>query len=332
MKTTSLPTSHANEVKWNSTKFLNEYIPLKNNAKRPNVYNKIKFLRVNEYYNTIIIVRQGFYTTEQGNRVTLPPVDPMIHNTVFYKNAFQVDKPSVGPTAVEVINDDCLTVGIRLKKEGYHPAILNMASRHNPGGGVITGAGAQEETLFRRTNLYLSLYQFAPYAEQYGLQASNNQYPLDRNFGGVYTPSATIFREPENQGFRLMEEPEEMAFIAVAGINQPDLTPGGLIVPNLVEPVKNKIRTIFRIGLQHDHDALVLGALGCGAFKNPPQHIAQLFHEVLQEDEFHHKFKLIVFSILEDHNAYHAHNPEGNFKPFAREFKGMERSAIHPIH
>ena len=57
------------------------------------------------------------------------------------------------PTIVEVQNIDCLYAGTQLKEQGYNPAVLNMASRRNPGGGVVTGAGAQEETLFRRTNL-----------------------------------------------------------------------------------------------------------------------------------------------------------------------------------
>lgn len=56
-----------------------------------------------------------------------------------------------------------------------------------------------------------------------------------------------------------------------------------MIANHHVEPIKNKIRTIFRIGLIHGHDSLVLGALGCGAFRNPPRHVARLFHEVMDE-------------------------------------------------
>jgi uncharacterized protein (TIGR02452 family) len=93
-----------------------------------------------------------------------------------------------------------------------------------------------------------------------------------------------------------------------------------MIKDHLIEGIKNKIRTILRIGLENGHDSLVLGALGCGAFSNPPKHIAKLFHEVLDEVEFANKYKYIVFAVLEDHNSKKAHNPEGNFLPFYNEF------------
>ena len=111
-------------------------------------------------------------------------------------------------------------------------------------------------------------------------------------------------------------------------MNRPDLTAEGMIADHHVEPIKNKIRTIFRIGLAHGHDSLVLGALGCGAFRNPPRHVARLFYEVMDELEFKNKYRRIVFAILDDHNAHQSHNPEGNYKPFADEFAGMDEPRL----
>ena len=42
--------------------------------------------------------------------------------------------------------------------------------------------------------------------------------------------------------------------------------------------------------------------------------------DVMDEPEFKNRYRLIVFAILNDHNAHQKHNPEGNFKPFADEF------------
>ncbi len=82
----------------------------------------------------------------------------------------------------------------------------------------------------------------------------------------------------------------------------------------------DKIRTIFRIGIHQGHDSLVLSALGCGAFANPPAHIAKLFHQVIEEPEFKGAFKLIDFAILDGYRTGLRHNPEGNLVPFQREF------------
>ena len=288
-------------------------------------YYKVKELRVREFRNTVELVNNGFYYTEEGNRVILEQTENMVAGTRFYSNAFNVVDIAEcqQETSIEVVNADCLDVGVRLLNMGFNPSILNMASRQNPGGGVTKGAAAQEETIFRRTNIFRSLYQFAPYAGQYGVAKSELQYPLDRNFGGVYSPYVSIFRSDEKSGYKLLSTPKEIAFISVAGMNRPTLTDDGMIVYSLVEPIKNKIRTIFRIGLKHGHDSLVLGALGCGAFCNPPRHIARLFHEVIIEKEFANKYKHIVFAILEDHNSHKAHNTEGNYFPFKREFEKM---------
>lgn len=59
--------------------------------------------------------------------------------------------------SVTVINKECLDAGLEYKNMGFNPVVLNMASDIHPGGGYRTGAGAQEESLFRRTNLHMCL-------------------------------------------------------------------------------------------------------------------------------------------------------------------------------
>lgn len=305
--------------------FLNQYRSAIQKVANGNIsaYDQIKRLRMSVFRNTVDIVNHGFYISESGIRVAFPDDIQMCRNTVFYDA--EIVPSNVNNNGLQtkflVLNDDCLNVGLSLQKKGYNPAVLNMASRRNPGGGVVSGAGAQEEGLFRRTNLFRSLYQFVPYAGQYGVKCSHSfQYPLNRDFGGIYTPEALLFREDELHGYKLMDTIERFSFISVAGINHPDLKDAMHLADSMIEGTKNKMRTILRIGLHHRHDSLVLGALGCGAFCNPPSHIAQLFHEVFEEPEFKNKYRIVSFAVLDDHNAHKAHNPEGNYKPFVEEF------------
>lgn len=286
--------------------------------------NDMRTMRAKVFQRTVAMVTEGYYITPNGKRIEFPDDTAMMQNTKFYSEPITVENLPFReiPTVVRVENIDCLYAAKELLDKKYNPAVLNMASRQNPGGGVHTGSAAQEENLFRRSNLFKSMFRFASYADSYGLEKSLHQYPLDRNFGGIYIPDAIVFRDSEQKGYALLENYYSVSFITVPGVNRPELDAKGLIIPALIEPVKNKIRTIFRIGLAHGHDSLVLGALGCGAFKNPPAHIAKLFHEVMNEEEFKNKYRLLYFAILEDHNSGCEHNPDGNLLPFYKEFIG----------
>lgn len=309
---------------WDADQWASEFKALSKavrDYKSRSAADDIRTMRAEVFMHTVNVVKQGYYDTGSGERIEIPDDSELIRNTRFYKEEIPlVDSNRRFATEISVENIDCLLAAKRLQDEGFNVVVLNMASRQNPGGGVYGGAGAQEENLFRRSNLFRSMFQFAPYASQYGVHKSSCQYPLDRNFGGVYTPNALVFRDTEDNGYKLLGTPYCVSFIAVPAINRPELDADGMIAESLVEPVKNKMRTIFRIGFLHGHDALVLGALGCGAFRNPPRHVARLFHEILEEPEFKNIYRKIVFAILDDHNAYKEHNPEGNFKPFTEEF------------
>ncbi len=269
------------------------------------------------FAETMRICRRGGYVTPLGAEVRLPSTDEVLKASVFYQNPPRVDSVAVADSCVcDAVNDDCIEAARKLVEEGHRPIMLNMANRHTPGGGVLNGARAQEESLFRQSNLCVSLYQYDEYhARLLDLSLGNGRYPMDRETGGIYSGRVMFFRTSSRNGDALVEKPFECAVVSVAAINRPDLTPDGRLVDWAVVATKNKIRTMFRIGLLHGHDAIVLGAWGCGAFRNPPEHMAQLFHEVLDEDEFARKYRVVRFAVIEDHNSRHS-----NFAPFDRQF------------
>lgn len=276
-------------------------------------------LRKKVWENTLSIVKAGGYTLPDGIRRSLSRSGEAAGKSVFYREEFhpQVSRAD-HPAEITVTSEDCLDAAHRWVTEGRTVSVLNMASRRNPGGGVRNGAGAQEEYLFRCSDYYLSLYPYAEYASMYGLEKSEHQYPLDRNYGGIYSPDVTVFRSSEESGYALLEQPWKVNMIAVAGMNSPEVTDvnGELqVAPWLVEGVKNKIRTILRIACDQGQKNLVLGALGCGAFHNPPRHTARLLREVLCEQEFAGAFDRICFAVKSSHSSH----GNGNFRAFYEE-------------
>ncbi|CAF4930143.1 unnamed protein product [Rotaria sp. Silwood1] len=85
------------------------------------------------------------------------------------------------------------------------------------------------------------------------------------------------------------------------------------------------LENIFAIAHHHKHDCLVLSAFGCGAFKNPPEHVALLFKSVIYQ--YAGYFKTIYFAIVDDHNTGNRINPDGNFLPFKTILDGLN---VHP--
>ena len=276
--------------------------------------------RITVFEENLELFAQGSYQTPDGKTINLRAFEPEWYDEPF---ELEAESPLPESTKIEVINDDCIEVTRRLKNEGYDVAVLNMASLSHPGGGVENGSGAQEEQLCRRSNLVMSLYQFKKEKvwahPELRLKSWPEQYPMHPRFGGIYSPDVVFFRESEARSYELSNRPFKAAVISVAAISHPPLDAQGLMLPKGQEQTKDKIRTILRIGMEHCHDALVLGAIGCGAFANPPAQIARLFHEVFEEPEFKDQFKKIVFAILEDNNS-RRNSATGNYLPFKKEF------------
>lgn len=76
----------------------------------------------------------------------------------------------------------------------------------------------------------------------------------------------------------------------------------------LAQLLTSRIRRIFEIAAANGNEALILGAFGCGAFKNPPIVVAKVFAEQLQA--FRGCFKAIEFAV------FHTEREAGNYNAF----------------
>jgi len=273
--------------------------------------------RVKEYENTVALCNKGFYTIN-GNEIHIDGLDDyMVHGTRFYNKKIRTDYTEYPryETEIKVVNNDCLYEAKKMIDNGLRPAVLNMASFHTPGGGVTRGSSAQEENLFRRTNLFKSLYQFHDIGKDFGIEQKEERYPLDYNYGGIYSPRVIVFKESDDADYKLMEEPFYVDVVTLPAVKNPK-TKNGKIVPWVETVIKNKIRQILDIALSNGNDSLVLSAFGCGAYGTPPEEMAKFFADVLASEKYQGLFKVVHFAIIDLSSTNGEHNPNGNIKPF----------------
>lgn len=180
---------------------------------------------------------------------------------------------------IQVVNSDSVSALTEWCKIGK-TAVLNMASHKRPGGGVINGARAQEECLFRCSNL--------------GHVISTDFYPLQDN-ELLWTKDAIFFKDVN---YAYMKD----VSVDVITIAAPNLNGLGRFhkMTNYEELTKDKIRLMLSMAIKNNIDNIILGAWGCGVFGNKPDKMAKMFKDVLDEG---YKFNNVIFAIINDHNS-----------------------------
>lgn len=186
--------------------------------------------------------------------------------------------PIYDHTFIDVINSDTFLACSQYVKQGYNVVALNMACERNPGGGVRKGSSAQEEDCFRRSNYFQSL--------------TPDFYPLPPETC-IYTPIVTVIKDEK---YKLLDEPFIVSMIACAATRNPLLLENGdYKYPIDRKTMLDKINQIFQIAYLHNKDTIILSALGCGAFHNPPIEVAQMFNEIMTK--YKGCFKNLIYAV-----------------------------------
>ena len=212
-------------------------------------------------------------------------------------------------TYIYAENIDFIEKALEMTSREPYTAVLNPASATRAGGGVRNGSKALEETICRRSNLLIGLEKFAKESGEYNPPLSQLEL--------IWTPLVSIYRD---SSYKTMPKPKTINVITAAALNHPSLNLDFTFQKNQEDLMKKKIRMVLRQAIQIGIVSLVLPAWGCGAFKCPAKEVARCFDEVFKEPEFTGAFMEICFAILDDRNATHEFNPEGNFKPFLDRF------------
>ncbi len=238
----------------------------------------------------LTIMRAGEYRTEAGEVDLRGALSAAVAATRTVGPGVRTIVPERrhASTSVFVENTDCLQAARRLVDRGLDVAVLNFASAKNPGGGFLSGARAQEESICRASGLFVCL-EHSPMYEHH----RQRHDPLYSTWV-VHSPNVPVFRE----GAELLAEPWSVSFLSSPAPNAKVVLGRSPERRGEVEAaMRERIDAVFTVAAQAKHDALVLGAWGCGAFGNDSSMVAGLFADAVAR--WQGCFAALSFAILD---------------------------------
>lgn len=257
-------------------------------------------------YETLDILEAGHYMNQHNKQVDISKdLQTAVDNTVLYKpddfdTVFKqrdllLQSVRHTPVSISVTGETTFAAARRLvTAEGIKEVCcLNFASAKNPGGGFLGGAQAQEEALARASGLYASL------------KTKQEMYDFNRHHSTllytdqmIYTPQVPVFRDDNDE---LLDQHYCVAILTSPAVNAGALRNNDPERLKEMEPVMlSRIEKLLSVAVVHGQTTLVLGAWGCGVFRNDPNDIARWFaHHLLHNDTFKHAFRQIVFAVYD---------------------------------
>lgn len=199
----------------------------------------------------------------------------------------QIPSPRFERTAVTVPAQTTQQAAQEL--HGPATAILNFASARNPGGGFLGGARAQEEEVCRCSGLYPTLLTQPEY------------YDFHRGHRSLLYSDRIIY-SPDVPFFRISAKAAYLPPFTVSVLTAPAPNAGAMEQRNLVDEA-TRIPSVFArrwenllaLAASERMETLVLGAWGCGAFRNDAESVAET--ALAAVERYRGVFRTIAFAI-----------------------------------
>ena len=234
---------------------------------------------------------------------------------VKYTEIFAPSEYKYDSTMVYVVNMDTLNLMMELKKKGAKKVCgMVMASPDTPGGVYkIKPIFSQEENIFVRTGISQVIHDRCFYLDVGGadgtakgpsIEKLDSCYPL-ADGSCLYAKDVKILRGDDASGYKFLSNDEryDVDFVMVPGVNMKKVSESeqGVFTSRYALMMRAKISVALAACVHNGASVLVLSALGCGTFKNSPEHIAAIFEAVIQQ--YAGCFEEIYFGIYDSENS-----------------------------
>lgn len=218
-------------------------------------------------------------------------------------------------TAIELVATDTISAAVaeHNKDTGKRICILNFASYKTPGGGFLGGSLAQEEAICHCTNLYPHLlenwewYENHKNTKHYG--AYTNECLVSHNVTVIADMPGNYIKESDRFTIDVITcaAPNWTSILRYDADNTAMLN-------KMIQASFNRVQYVMRTLSGYEYDTIILGAFGCGAFRNDPEVVAEAFYYSLTE-LLPNVFNRVVFAIPDENSK--------NYRVFANQFADL---------
>lgn len=224
-----------------------------------------------------------------------------------YRGSLHPNQDAALSVTVENVSSvDAVIKGARAHLPGL--AVLNFASAKNPGGGFLNGAMAQEEALAVSSGLYQTLTKNPEY------------YEVNRKCGtmmythyAIFSPDVVFFRDGRGG---LLSEPCTASVLTLPAVNYGQVVLKGEDTALAKKVMRERMEICLALFAEQGCKNLILGAYGCGVFRNDPKEIARWWRELLYQEGFGALFDSVCFAVLDRSAA------QSCIRPFQELFPG----------
>ncbi|TRY78438.1 hypothetical protein TCAL_06900 [Tigriopus californicus] len=265
--------------------------------------NKSKRVKIGN--ETLTIINAGGYKVNTDDILIKEQIEQSISKSQVYKGEDILDleittRSPKSPQVLEVTQECAISACRRIRAEDgkSHIGCLNFASAKNVCGGMLKGSLAQEESLGYCTTLYPTLDRFQ--AEYY---ETNRRDPKQGLYNDILIVSPDVMVIRDDSTYELLSDPFPVTFLSSPAVNKGHALTFKDVPETLIQStMERRIESVLKLAIYYEIDSLVLGAWGCGVFKNEPIEIARMFSKYLCDEgsPFLNRFSKVVFAIGSD--------------------------------
>jgi uncharacterized protein (TIGR02452 family) len=198
------------------------------------------------------------------------------------------------PASIEITGETTLHAARRMveREESAGLLVLNFASAKNAGGGFLGGSRAQEESLARSSALYPTLMRGQVYYDE-----NRRCHSTIYTDHAILSPDVPVFCDDDGT---LLDEPYRAGFFTMPAVNVGALRPESGDHQRVETVMRGRVEKLLALSVVERYEDLLLGAWGCGVFRNDPAMVARLFHEaLLGPDRWAWKLRRVTFAVFD---------------------------------